>query len=92
MAMRLSVSSATGLSPHFILFGREARLPVELIYPPPPEDELYIGPFLQKQVQTYRNIFQHVLNKFGQNNERTGSNYDPRANPFKEKSLVWLLC
>ena len=36
MAIRSAAQSTTGYSPHFLLFGREMRLPADLYYDLPP--------------------------------------------------------
>ena len=36
MAYRSSVHESTGFSPHYLVFGQEISLPLDLMYPPPP--------------------------------------------------------
>ena len=35
IAYRSAVQSSTGFTPHFILFGRKMRLPLDVMYRPP---------------------------------------------------------
>ena len=39
MAYRSAVQASTGYTPYFLLYGREMRLPLEVIYRPPERDQ-----------------------------------------------------
>ena len=40
LAYRSTVQTSTGFSPHFLMFGRETRIPVDLMTPEPPQAEV----------------------------------------------------
>ena len=39
MAYRSAVQASTGYTPYFLLYGREMRLPLDVIYRPPERDQ-----------------------------------------------------
>jgi hypothetical protein len=39
-AYRSTVQTSTGFSPHFLMFGRETGIPVDLMTPEPPQAEV----------------------------------------------------
>ena len=67
MAYNTKVNSATGVTPFFATFGREARLPVDLVLPTPDEDERTINDHVAVTLKRFNRIYAYMR----ANNERT---------------------
>ena len=91
LALRTARHSATGFTPHFMMFGREATLPIDLMFGDPPGPHL--GP--QEHVNRTRRITQAAYKaareQLKMQNERASIMYDKAdRNPISEGELVWL--
>ena len=59
MAYRASVHESTGYTPHFLVFGTETTLPLDLMYPPPPpEKHESINKFVLDRQQAFHNAYE----------------------------------
>ena len=94
-AYRTSVHEATGFTPYFLLHGREARTPADLVYGPPGESEQYTSTveFVAAQQEKIRDAFAIVREHLGVAAERRKDRYDMRTRPsaFKPGTFVWCL-
>lgn len=94
MAYRSAVHESTGCTPNELMFGREVRLPVDLMFGAPPESTASLDCTeyacnLRKQVETVHDFARNRLCIESQRQKRL---YDQRANAnsFKEGDKVWL--
>ena len=93
-AYRTSVQEATKFTPFFLMYGREARLPADLIYgPPPTQDELpttaeYAGVLCDRLREAHALTRRHL----GTAARRRKHQYDlrSRARSFDVGSWVWV--
>jgi len=92
-AYRTSVQSSTGFSPYFLMHGREARIPADLVYgsclPPnynPPE-------YVKQLEEKLRVAFGITRSNLKKASEQSKHNYDLRVRPvkFNVGDKVWYL-
>lgn len=94
-AYRTAVQESTGCTPAALMFGRELRTPVELVFGPPPEPEIPGVPGLE-YLQKLRNRL-HVVHEGARNRQEAASAkqkraYDVHSNKrdFASGDRVWV--
>ena len=93
MAYNTSVNPTTGFSPFFLMFGRQAHMPVDLMYgPPTPAMEKSTNQFANDLRNKLDRAYQRVREQMGHMLDHQKAHYDKRAHgePYKEGDLVWL--
>ena len=91
MAYRSAVQTSTGFTPHFLLFGQEMRLPLDIIYRPPDKKQshqaflTYFREKLHRAYDTYRDRLKLA-------HQRQKDYYDRRTHGerFKVGDSLWL--
>ena len=92
MAYNTSVQASTGYTPFYLMFGRQARLPADVIYGAPNTDERSVTDYAMALRRRMENAFtlarQHSLTQHLKQKEL----YDKKIHgrPFKEGEYVWL--
>ena len=92
-AYRASLHDSTGLSPNFVLLGRESRAPLDLVIGPPEEGERVWGSvddYVYHQQQVKRDAYALVREHMGCVAERSKNQYDLRARPVEIKVGDWV--
>lgn len=93
-AYRASVHEATGYTPNFLIFGRENRAPLDLVYGRPEETDAapkpyaaYVNEWCERMEKAYTLVRGHLKHAA----ERRRHSYDLRVRPkqFKAGDLVW---
>jgi hypothetical protein len=86
------VNSATGVTPLFATFGREARLPDDLVLPTPGEEERTLNGHLAETLKRFNRIYAFMRT----NNEavirRNAKIYSGKKHDYEIDEKVWYLC
>ena len=96
MAYNTSIQSTTGYTPFFLMFGREARLPLAIVHKPPPSPHGAIpqqyGNYVQSLQETFNTAFEAVRSNMStrQGRQKEFYNCKVHGDPFKPGDLVWL--
>ncbi|CAK1590660.1 unnamed protein product [Parnassius mnemosyne] len=92
LSYRSAVHESTSVTPAFANFGRELRLPAELITGIPPDAPRSITDYANDLRNKMNYIYEHVRQTGQQTSEKMKTRYDRKMNNkgFDEGSLVWL--
>ena len=92
IAYNTSVHQSTGFSPFFLLFGRQARLPVDLAYGTAPIEEMTTQEYVRNLRQTLEKAYSTVRNHTGAALEQQKELYNRKVNgdEYQVGDLVWL--
>ena len=88
-AYRTSIHESTGFTPFFMTYVREARIPADLVYGPPPEEADCTVDFIEVQ----RDALREACEQLGDAAVRRKHQYDLRVRPasFQVGNRVWCL-
>ena len=90
-ALNASKSSVTGVTPNLAMFGRERRMPPDMIYGAPPSEELTMPKHLTQMTENTRQIHKHMIKNQNIAIARAEGQYsETEKQPFLEDDLVWL--
>ena len=91
MAYNTSIHASSGYSPFFLMFGRKAHLPIDVIYDTP-ADVSTLPVFVQKLQQTLKEAYAsaHLNTSIHQEQQRDTYNRRAHGSPHQPGSLVWL--
>ena len=93
-AYRTSVQEATGFTPYFLLHGREARIPADLIYGSPPDSDhsTELSEFVMRQRDVFHEAYELTRQHLGLAARRRKHQYDLRirSQKFPVGSFVWV--
>ena len=90
-AIRTARNRATGFTPHFLLFGREASTSIDLIFPIT-EEKYGPIPYVNEMRDRIRMAFKYVREnlKLAVERSRRTYNHHLQGKPLEEGDLVWL--
>ena len=93
MAYRSAVQSSTGYTPHYTLFGREMRLPSDLVYGSSDVPSAAAPSSLWTLRKRLEDAHSLIRENFATSHQHQKENFDRKAVSveFKEGDLVWLL-
>ena len=92
MAYNTSVQATTGYSPFYLMFGRNARLPIDVMFPTEKPDELNYGEYAKELKSTLEKAFHTVRSHVGEKQEYQKQFYDKKCHgkSLQPGDLVWL--
>ena len=92
MAYNTSVHPSTGFSPFYLMFGRDAKLPVDIAYGCVPEEPLPQHEYTRRLKDTLQKAFDVARRNLNTNTERMKDFYDQKIHgkPYDPGDLVWL--
>jgi len=92
-AYRASNHSATGLSPNFLMLGRETRAPIDLLYGVPPEELPFArsyDSYVDHKVEIMRDAYEAVRQSLCLNANRMTNRYNLRVRPKQFNVGCWV--
>lgn len=92
LSYRTAVHESTKTTPAYVNFGRELRLPVDLLTGGPPNEPQSVQDYVSDLRERMQDVHTLVRENGLQSSEKMKTRYDRRANitGFEEGSLVWL--
>lgn len=92
MAYRSAVHNTTGLTPARVLFGREIRLPCDLVFGSPREEGQEINDYADQLKEKLLAVHDVARGRIAIASDRMKTRYDVKANSagFQEGDQVWL--
>lgn len=90
IAYNTTIHSTTGYSPFYLMYGREPRLPIDIVYgtqSPSPDN------FVQQSHKLMEQAYHRVREHLSAGHQRQKDIYDKRVHgdPYQEGDIVWLL-
>ena len=92
LAYNTKVHSSTGLTPYFAMFGRECRLPIDLIVPSPEDKNTSIGEHVRATLARFKQIYGYIRKNGESVIRRNAKLYSGNKKDFKIGDRVWYLC
>ena len=90
LAMRTSVNRTTGFTPFFLEHGREARLPVDMVAGPPPNQSTTLDRYTERLKLQFAKAFAVVAERQNSYVIRQKELYRERHHKINIDDLVWL--
>jgi len=92
LAYNTSVQPTTGFTPFFLMYGRQARLPVDIMYGSPEPDESTSTEYASNLKNTLQHTYEIVCTKMQTELRREKEFYDEKVHgkSFEVDDLVWL--
>ena len=92
MAYNTSVHSSTGFTPFYLMFGRQAKLPIDIVYGNPFPESISIGQYVTDLRKSFQEAYQNVRARTNAVTQRQKELYDRKAHGdmFEAGDLVWL--
>ena len=92
LAYNTKVNAATGLTPYFSFFGREARLPADLMVRLPRQESLDLHQMVKDTLLRYRRIYDYIRQHGEAVIRRNSAQYSGKDSVWTAGTLVYYLC
>lgn len=94
MAYNSSVHPTTGFTPFYLMLGRQARMPIDIMYGTPGPEPVTVSEYAARLRQNLESAYDYVRNRMGHALDRQKDIYDKKVHgePFTKGDLVWLHC
>ena len=92
MAYNTSVHSTTGYTPFYLMFGREARLPIDIVYGTNQTESTSVQDYARVMKKSLGAAYDRVRVKLSTGHKRQKEIYDKKihGDAYEENDLVWL--
>ena len=91
LAYNTKQHSSTGITPYSGMFGRECRLPIDLIIPTPDDKSKDINVHVRETLDRFKKMYNHVRNKNNAVIKRNAQLYSGKTNHIEIGTRVWYL-
>ena len=89
-AYNVTRSEATGFSPYFLIFGRQAMCPLDVMLDTPPSDHIFcVTDFVEQLQSRLQRAFDCVLDVQRQRTENMKRVYDANVKQFETGQFVY---
>ena len=92
MAYNTKVNATTGVSPYYATFGREARMPIDLVVAPPRGEGRAMDLHLDETLTRFRQIYRYIRHNLQGTVRRNADTYRGKISDYQRGQLVWYLC
>ena len=84
-----TVSTSTGVTPHYAMFGREATLPVDWVFPTPSAEKRTMYQWTGDMLEERQHAYQSMREVQGRRVRRNAQLYKPLTQNIRVGCLVW---
>ena len=91
LAYNTKTHSSTGITPFSAMFGRECRLPIDLIIPSPDDQSKELNTHVRETLNRFQRMYSHVRNKNQAVIRRNAQLYTGKTNQIQIGTKVWYL-
>ena len=94
IAYNTSSHSTNGYAPFYLMYGRQARMPVDLMYGSPKPEVTSTSEYVFRLRKNLESAYQQVRHRLDHVLEQQKDLYDQKVHgrPLEVKELVWLHC